>query len=273
MLLRKLSWSVRVKRILINDAKMSLLVKRYVSIYLAAKSIIAFITPTYDEVIKISCCPSNQPNGRVFFVPHEEQLEPSILGRSYLESRLVVLLAGRAAENLIFGAYGISGMGESDMTFAYFLARDMVFKHGFGRRVGPINLIKDEVDYLNTDENYDQIVGVDQLTTTLGAYDIADLLAAAEAKAYYGLSINYQSIEALSSVLDQKRSIGSREIKKLMESNNVSYMPSPFLAGFTFDSELANIASTTVPTCDYVKEAIRRVKEKMKPYTINLANY
>jgi cell division protease FtsH len=220
--------------------------------------------PMYDEVIRISCCPSNQPDGQVFFVSQEEQLELGLTSRSYLESRLVVLLAGRAAENLIFGTRGISSVGEDDITSAYFLARDMVFKYGFGRRIGPIDLIEDEVDYLRTEEVFDQIVGIDPLTAALGAHDIADLLAAAEAKAYYGISVNYQSIEALSSVLDQKHSIGSKEIKHLMEINNISYLPSPYLAGFAFDSELTKLNFKTAPMSDNVREAIRRVKEKIK---------
>merc|ERR1712007_219608 len=110
----------------------------------------------------------------------------------------------------------------------------MVFKHGFGRRVGPIDLFQDEVDYLRTKEVYDQIVGIDSLTAAVGASDIADILAAAEAKAYYGLSINYQSLEALSSKLDQNHSVSSKEIKKLIENNKLICFPSPYLAGFSF---------------------------------------
>jgi cell division protease FtsH len=87
------------------------LVKRQIAVYLAAKSLIAFITPIFDEVIKISCCPSNQATGQVFFVAKEEQLESGLSDRSYLESRLVVLLAGRAAENLVFGSNGLNILG------------------------------------------------------------------------------------------------------------------------------------------------------------------
>merc|ERR1711881_717005 len=106
----------------------------------------------------------------------------------------------------------------------------MVFKHGFGRRVGPVDLIQDEVDYLRTDEVYDQIVGIDPLTTAIGASDVADLLAAAEAKAHYGLAINYQSLEAISSKLDRNHSIGSKEIKQLVEKNGYFSFPTPYLS-------------------------------------------
>jgi cell division protease FtsH len=240
------------------------LVKRQIAVYLAAKSLIAFITPIFDEVIKISCCPSNQATGQVFFVAKEEQLEFGLSDRSYLESRLVVLLAGRAAENLVFGSNGLNILGEEDMKSAYFLARDMVFKYGFGRRMGPIDLIQDEVDFLRTEETFDQMVGVDPLTAAIGAADIADLLAAAEAKAHYGLAVNYQSMEALSSLLDRKHSIGNREIKKLMEDNNALSLPSPYLAGFSFDSELTSFENATEPMSENAREAIQRIKEKIK---------
>jgi cell division protease FtsH len=248
----------------VDDEVIPSLVKRHVAVYLAAKGLTAFITPMFDEVIKITCCPSNQPNGQVFFVAHEEQLELGITGRSYLESRLVVLLAGRAAENLVFGSSGISSLGEDDMISAYFLARDMVFKHGFGKRVGPIDLVQDEIDYLRTEEVFDQIVDVDPLTAAIGASDIADLLAAAEAKAYYGLSINYRSLEALSSKLDQKHSIGSKEIKQLMDTNKSLCLPSPKNPGFAFDSELTSFECAAHPMSDNYWSSILRVKEKLK---------
>jgi cell division protease FtsH len=215
------------------------IMKRNVAVYMAAKGLLAYITPLFDELIKISCCPSNLCSGRVFLVPREEQLELGLYSRNYLESSLVVLLAGHVAEKLIMGSSNITSLSEADLTSANLLARDMVFKFGLGRRVGGVSLVHEEIDYLRNEEQIDPLTGIDPFTASIGAIDVADLLAAAEAKAHYGITTNYRCVEALSSLIDRKPSLGQREIRQLLEENGVLSLPSPFLDGFSFDPKLS----------------------------------
>merc|ERR1712187_205725 len=98
-----------------------------------------------------------------------------------------------------------------------------------------MSLLKEDVDFLRTEKQIDLLKGVDPLTSSIGAADVAELLGAAEAKATYGLINNYQSLEALSSILNHKLSIGKNEIKQLLDNNGVKNFSSPFLASFHFD--------------------------------------
>jgi cell division protease FtsH len=266
-LIEKANKGIIVREEEVDEEVIPPIVKRHVAVYTAAKGLLAYITPFFDEVVKITSCPSNQPDGKVFFVPREEELEMGLSNRSYLESRLVVMMAGRAAERIVFGSKSTSALADADITSAYYLARDMVFKHGYGRRVGPINLAQHEVDYLRDDYHTDPISGIDPFTSSLGAADIGDLLAAAESKAYYGLATNYRSIEALSSLLDSKSSLNHEEIKRCLEENNVLSLPSPFMAGFFFDPELSAFKEPTESQTNNVKEAIMRAKKQFKPPT------
>jgi ATP-dependent metalloprotease FtsH len=43
------------------------IIKRLVAVYISAKAVVAYMTPFFDDVIKITCCPDNQPSGQVFF--------------------------------------------------------------------------------------------------------------------------------------------------------------------------------------------------------------
>ena len=42
-------------------------------------------------------CPGGVPTGYTYFIPQEEMLESRVLTRGYMESRMVVSLAGRCA--------------------------------------------------------------------------------------------------------------------------------------------------------------------------------
>ena len=42
-------------------------------------------------------CPGGVPTGYTYFIPQEELLESRVMTRGYMESRMVVLLAGRCA--------------------------------------------------------------------------------------------------------------------------------------------------------------------------------
>jgi cell division protease FtsH len=232
------------------------IMKRNAAVYIAAKGLLAYITPLFDEVIKISCCPSNLYNGRVFLVPREEQLELGIYSRTYLESSLVVLLAGHVAEKLIMGSSERTSLNEADLTSANLLARDMVFKFGLGRRVGGVSLVHEEIDYLRNEEQSDPLIGIDPFTASIGAIDVADLLAAAEAKAHYGIVANYRCVEALSSLIDRKPSLGQREIRQILEENGVLSLPSPFLDGFSFDPELSRFYNDPEFSENIVKDSI-----------------
>ena len=45
--------------------------------------------------MQVSVCPGGRPTGYTYFIPSEERLESRILTRGFMESRLVVSLAGR----------------------------------------------------------------------------------------------------------------------------------------------------------------------------------
>ena len=45
--------------------------------------------------VQVSVCPGGRPTGYTYFIPSEERLESRILTRGFMESRMVVALAGR----------------------------------------------------------------------------------------------------------------------------------------------------------------------------------
>eukprot|EP00746_Dinoflagellata_sp_MGD_P157773 gnl/MRDRNA2_/MRDRNA2_86312_c0_seq1.p1 gnl/MRDRNA2_/MRDRNA2_86312_c0~~gnl/MRDRNA2_/MRDRNA2_86312_c0_seq1.p1 ORF type:complete len:944 (+),score=74.05 gnl/MRDRNA2_/MRDRNA2_86312_c0_seq1:51-2882(+) len=235
-------------------------IKRQVAVYTAGKSIIAYMTPFFDEVVKIECCSSSQPRGQVFLVAQDDELQLNETSRCYLESKIVVLLAGQMAEKLVFGHEGESRLREADHTAAEAVAEDIVFKHGLGRRLGPVNLTTSGSDYLRSDDRIELSENIDPIMIQLGLADIANLLASARAKAYFGLVSNYSSLKKVSSHLFFNSSMGQREFEKVLEHNGVKSFPSPLLTHSNFGYESIHKSSLS-DSEGYVIQALKRIKK------------
>ena len=94
--------------------------------------------------MQVSICPGGVPTGYTYFIPQEEQLESRVVTRSYMEAKMVVALAGRCAEKLILGDASISTASAGDVEQANNIAREMVYRCGFSRRLGPVALMDTE---------------------------------------------------------------------------------------------------------------------------------
>merc|ERR1712113_1121262 len=112
-----------------------------------------------------------------------------------------------------------------------------------------------------TDEQVDPLVGIDPITTGIGASDMEDIFAAAESKAYYGLVNNYRCLEALSSLLDHKSSVGKSEIDMLLKNNGVQSYSSCSLFGSSFDPDVTRL-DKVLPTINMkIHKQIKNIKD------------
>ncbi|KAK9861664.1 hypothetical protein WJX84_001635 [Apatococcus fuscideae] len=210
--------------------------KRQVSVYEAGRALLAFITPGYDEISKVSACEGNVPSGFTYLIPSEERLEAKIITRGYMESKLVVCMAGRCAEKLVLGAGNVSTAGSGDIETANYIAREMIFRCGFSKRLGPVALMDNNQEFINRDGTH----ALSNMSTEIAAIatqEIQELLQAAEAKAYYGLAVNYKALEALVRTLTEDTSISGAQLQSLMQDNSIQFFPDAFTEGFTFDDD------------------------------------
>jgi len=103
----------------------------------AGHAIAGLLSPGYDEVSKITIIPrTNGAGGFTLFMPSDEQQDSGMYPRSYLESRLVVALGGRIAEELVYGEELITTGASNDLQQVADLARRMVTQWGFGEGLG-----------------------------------------------------------------------------------------------------------------------------------------
>ena len=106
--------------------------KRTVAYHEAGHAIIAELRPTTDKVAKVSIIPHGI--GALGFTQQLPTSDRYLLKRSELLDRLDVLLAGRVAEQLVFGE--TSTGAQDDLQRATDLARHMVAQYGMSELLG-----------------------------------------------------------------------------------------------------------------------------------------
>ena len=102
-----------------------------VAVHEAGHALVGTLLDEYDAVDRVSIVPRTSGlGGFTAFVPDETRAVGGIYTREYLEAQLAVLLAGRAAEEIVLGATTTGAT--SDLERVYALARQMVVDFGFG---------------------------------------------------------------------------------------------------------------------------------------------
>jgi cell division protease FtsH len=102
----------------------------------AGHALLGMLEPGADPVRKISIIPRGRALGVTFQAPERDRYGYS---EGYLRGRLTGMLGGRAAEEVVLGE--ITTGAESDLEQATRLAREMVGRWGFSRKVGMITVL------------------------------------------------------------------------------------------------------------------------------------
>jgi cell division protease FtsH len=108
--------------------------RRLVAYHEGGHAIVARLTPGADPVHRVTIVPHGQALGVTEQRPDDDRRN---YPRDYLMGRLAVTLAGRAAEDVVFGQPTTGA--ESDLKVATSLARRMVGLWGMTDEVGPVS--------------------------------------------------------------------------------------------------------------------------------------
>ena len=115
--------------------------KRNTAYHEAGHAILSHVLPTQDPVRRISIIPAGRALGYTLSVPEEDKFS---IYKSELCEKIAMLLAGRAAEEIIFG--DISGGASNDIQRATHIAQSMVTRYGMSEKLGTVLLGGDHSD-------------------------------------------------------------------------------------------------------------------------------
>ncbi|MDQ4076782.1 MAG: ATP-dependent zinc metalloprotease FtsH [Chloroflexota bacterium] len=112
--------------------------RKVIAYHEAGHALVARLTPGTDPVHKVTIIPRGQALGVTYQLPIDDRLN---YPRHYLMGRLIVMMGGRAAEEIAIGE--ITTGAQNDLKEAAKLARRMVTKWGMSEELGVLALPSD----------------------------------------------------------------------------------------------------------------------------------
>ncbi len=109
--------------------------KKMTAYHEAGHAIVGHVVPEHDPVYKVTIIPRGRALGLTWYLPEGDRYSTS---KRRLESHIASLFGGRCAEELIFGADGVTTGASNDIERATDLARSMVTKWGLSTKLGPL---------------------------------------------------------------------------------------------------------------------------------------
>jgi cell division protease FtsH len=128
-------------RVLMGSARRSMVLtadeKRLTAYHEAGHAIIGLVLPGLDPVHKVTIVPRERALGVTASLPERDRHTHS---RAQLRARLVMLMAGRAAEELVLGEDEVTTGAGGDIQHATRIARQMIVRYGMSPRLGMVDL-------------------------------------------------------------------------------------------------------------------------------------
>ncbi len=166
----------------------------------------AWLLPGVDKLHKVTIIPRGRALGVTQLVPEEDRMN---IGENDLHNRLAFILAGRAAEKLVFGEY--TAGAENDLTQATRIARKMVAHWGMSEKLGPIScqnahehpfLGRDVYEHREFSEHTAQVIDD----------EVSRLLSEAAERAVTLLAENRDKLDRLAAELEIREMLDDTEV-------------------------------------------------------------
>ncbi|MEB3173504.1 MAG: ATP-dependent zinc metalloprotease FtsH [Cyanobacteriota bacterium] len=139
--------------------------KRLIAYHEIGHALVTTLEPAADPLDKVTLLPrAGGVGGFARTLPDEETLDSGLITRAFLKARLVVALAGRAAELVVFGPSEVTQGAAGDLDLVARICREMVTRYGFSS-LGPVALESEgaEVflgrDWLRGEPHYSEQTG------------------------------------------------------------------------------------------------------------------
>ena len=206
----KIIMGVERKSMVISDKEKEVTAYHEVGHALAGK-----LLQLSDPVHKVTIIPRGRALGVTSYLPSEEMHSYS---REYLETRIVTLLAGRAAERVVFNQL-TTGAG-NDLERATGLARKMVCEWGMSDAVGPV-MVANKQEEVFLGREIAQKSDISEQTAQLVDTEVKAILVKASNSAEELLKNNIELLHKVSKILLERETIDGEELDKIIRGEEL----------------------------------------------------
>ncbi len=189
--------------------------KRLTAFHEAGHAILAKLVSKRDIVRQISIIPRGRAGGYTMNIPKEDI---RFSGKKDMLSEIIVLLGGRAAEELVLD--DISNGASSDLKRATAIAREMVAKYGMSEELGPVCYDSDEEVFLGRD--YGHSKAYSETVATLIDKEVEKLIKTQYEKAKALLSENSEKLKNVAEALLEQEVLDEAEFIKIYNKGDLN---------------------------------------------------
>ena len=185
--------------------------KRRLAYHESGHALVAEVVPTGEPVHKVSIIPRGAAAlGFTLQLPVEEKF---LSTEDDLRDQIAILLAGRTAEELVFG--DMSSGAQNDLEKASEIARAMVCQLGMSKRLGPLTYgRRQRLAYLNVEGTEERNFSED--TAKMIDAEVRDLVEEGQRRAREILTERRATLDEIASVLQEREVVNGEEIKELI---------------------------------------------------------
>ncbi|MEI6026691.1 MAG: ATP-dependent zinc metalloprotease FtsH [Betaproteobacteria bacterium] len=185
--------------------------RRLVACHELGHALVALSLPGADRVHKVSIIPRGI--GALGYTLQRPSEDRHVQRRGELLDRLTVLMAGRAAEQVVFGE--TSTGAADDLVKATDLARDMVLRYGMDEALGPVSWAGGRPAFLPELAPAPAQTGTAPATAQRADDAVRTLVSAALERAIGWLQVHREMLDRATELLLQRETLGEEELLAL----------------------------------------------------------
>jgi cell division protease FtsH len=170
-------------------------------------AILGLLVPGADPVHRVTIVPRGQALGVTYQRPNTDRYN---YPEAYLRARIVGMLGGRAAEEVVYGTRTTGA--ESDIEQATNLARNMVTRWGMSDKLGMVQLAPRQNPYLTSLDGYGGSRPFSEETARIIDAEVRGIIKECEEQARKLLTSHRKQLDALVKALLEKETLDEQEI-------------------------------------------------------------
>ena len=222
----KVMMGVERKSMLLSDEE-----KELTAYHESGHALVAKLLPDADPIHKVTIIPRGRALGLTSQLPIDERHN---YPKSYIETRLKVLMGGRVAEQIIFGE--LTTGGGNDIEVASEVARKMVCEWGMSKVMGPLTFGKKEQEIFLGRE-IAQHRDYSELTAQKIDEEVTKIVTKAEKVVMKLLKNNIDKLHSLAKVLLEYETINGADIDDILAGVKLKRRPARGNNGQTVEEE------------------------------------
>ena len=188
--------------------------KKLTAYHEAGHALVAIMEQESDPIHKATIIPRGRALGMVVRLPEGDRISYS---RAKLKADLAVAMAGRVAEEMIFGHAKVTTGASSDINMATNLATRMVMEWGMSDKIGPRRFSQKEREGYMGMMGGGSSTGISEQTAKLIDQEIDAILTDAYESAKKTMTIHKIGFERIAQALIEYETLSGEEIKAVAQ--------------------------------------------------------